>query len=168
VECYRDVDSRDRNPKPWEVSGIVSWRISATPSVRAETEEIDLAIKHLRSQVNRSGNAFNGRLWICYRNGPLFYCGKSRVTEARRQEVIEGEETSYKEFHKGRAVAQAVSRRLPTAAVRVQIRIWSCGILWWTKVALGQVLSVNFGFPCQSTFHLLLHNHLHYHARLTQ
>jgi hypothetical protein len=30
-------------------------------------------------------------------------------------------------------------------------------------VALGQVFSENFGFLCQSTFHLLLHNHLHYH-----
>jgi hypothetical protein len=35
-------------------------------------------------------------------------------------------------------------------------------------VALGQVFSENFGFPCQSTFHLLLHNHLHYHPRLAQ
>jgi hypothetical protein len=25
-----------------------------------------------------------------------------------------------------------------------------------------------FGFPCQSTFHLLLCNHLHYHPRLAQ
>jgi hypothetical protein len=31
--------------------------------------------------------------------------------------------------HKGRAIAQAVSRRLPTAAARVQTRVWSCGIL---------------------------------------
>jgi hypothetical protein len=30
---------------------------------------------------------------------------------------------------KGRAIAQAVSRRLPTAAARVQTRVWSCGIL---------------------------------------
>jgi hypothetical protein len=38
-----------------------------------------------------------------------------------------------------------------------------------TKVALGQVFSENFGFfPCQSTFHLLLHNHLHYHPKLAQ
>jgi hypothetical protein len=59
-------------------------------------------------------------------------------------------------------------RRLPTAAARVQTRVWSCGILWWTEVALGQVFSENFSFPCQSTFHLLLHNHLHYHPRLTQ
>jgi hypothetical protein len=27
------------------------------------------------------------------------------------------------------------------------------------KVALGQVFSENFGFPCQSSFHRLLHNH---------
>jgi hypothetical protein len=30
----------------------------------------------------------------------------------------------------GRAIAQAVSRRFPTAAARVQTRVWSCGILW--------------------------------------
>jgi hypothetical protein len=48
----------------------------------------------------------------------------------------------------GRVIAQAVSRRLPTAAARVQIRVWSCGILWWTKVAFRQVFSENFGlFP---------------------
>jgi hypothetical protein len=29
---------------------------------------------------------------------------------------------------KGRAIAQAVSRRLPTAAARVRARVWSCGI----------------------------------------
>jgi hypothetical protein len=69
----------------------------------------------------------------------------------------------------GRAIAQTVSRRLPTAAARVQTRVWSCEILWWTKVTLGQVFSEeNFGFPCQSTFHLLLHNNLHYHPRLAQ
>jgi hypothetical protein len=47
----------------------------------------------------------------------------------------------------GRAIAQAVGRWLPTAAARVQTRVWSCGILWWTKVGLGQVFSENFGFP---------------------
>jgi hypothetical protein len=31
--------------------------------------------------------------------------------------------------------------------------------LWWTKVALGQVFSQNFGFPCQFSFHKLLHIH---------
>jgi hypothetical protein len=29
----------------------------------------------------------------------------------------------------GRAIAQVLSRRLPTAAARVQNRVWSCGIL---------------------------------------
>jgi hypothetical protein len=29
----------------------------------------------------------------------------------------------------GRAIAQAVSRRLPTTAAQVQTRVWSCGIL---------------------------------------
>jgi hypothetical protein len=29
------------------------------------------------------------------------------------------------------------------------------------KVALGQVFSEHFGFPCQSSFHQLLHNHPH-------
>jgi hypothetical protein len=29
----------------------------------------------------------------------------------------------------GRAIAQAVSRQLPTAAARLQTRAWSCGIL---------------------------------------
>jgi hypothetical protein len=29
----------------------------------------------------------------------------------------------------GREIAQAVSRRLPTVAARVQTRVWSCGIL---------------------------------------
>jgi hypothetical protein len=55
----------------------------------------------------------------------------------------------------GRATGQAVSRWLPIAVARVQTWLWSCGILWWTKVALGQLYSENFGFPCQSTFHLL-------------
>jgi hypothetical protein len=35
-------------------------------------------------------------------------------------------------------------------------------------MALGKVFSEYFAFPCQSTFHLLLHNHLHYHPRLAQ
>jgi hypothetical protein len=36
------------------------------------------------------------------------------------------------------------------------------------KVALGHVFTENFGLSCQSTFHLLLHNHLHYHPMLAQ
>jgi hypothetical protein len=56
----------------------------------------------------------------------------------------------------GCAIAQAVSRWLPTAAVRgssPDLVMWD---LWWDKVALGQVFSEYFGFPCQSSFHQLL------------
>jgi hypothetical protein len=59
-----------------------------------------------------------------------------------------------------RAIAQAVSRWLPTAAVRVRARIWSCGICGG-QVALWQVFSEYFSFPCQSLFRQLLHNHHH-------
>jgi hypothetical protein len=56
----------------------------------------------------------------------------------------------------GRAIAQAVSRWLPTPAVRGS----SPGLVMWdvvvNKVALGQVFSEYFGFPCQSSFHQLL------------
>jgi hypothetical protein len=40
----------------------------------------------------------------------------------------------------GRAIAQAVSRWLPTAAARVQTRVWSSGI-YGGQMALGQVFS---------------------------
>jgi hypothetical protein len=33
------------------------------------------------------------------------------------------------------------------------------------KVALGQVFSEYFGFPCQSSFHQFLHNHPHLSSR---
>jgi hypothetical protein len=60
----------------------------------------------------------------------------------------------------GRAIAQAVSRRLPTAEARVRARGRSCGFVV-DKVALGQVFSEYFGFPCQFSFHRLLHIHHH-------
>jgi hypothetical protein len=49
----------------------------------------------------------------------------------------------------------------PTAAVRGSspgLVMWDCVV---DKVALGQVFSEYFGFPCQSSFHQLLQNHLH-------
>jgi hypothetical protein len=58
----------------------------------------------------------------------------------------------------GRAIDQAVSRPLPTAAVRVRAQIRSLGFVV-NKVALGQVFSEYFGFPCQISFHRLLHTH---------
>jgi hypothetical protein len=36
--------------------------------------------------------------------------------------------SQYLRYMRGRAIAQAVSRRFPTAASRVQIRVWSCGM----------------------------------------
>jgi hypothetical protein len=58
----------------------------------------------------------------------------------------------------GRAIAQAVSRRLPTAAGRVRSQVRSCGICGGQS-GTGEVFSKCFGFPCQSSFHQLLHNH---------
>jgi hypothetical protein len=53
-------------------------------------------------------------------------------------------------------MAQAVSRWLPIAAIRGS----NPGLVMWDfvvdKVALGQVFSEYFGFPCQSSFHQLL------------
>jgi hypothetical protein len=67
-------------------------------------------------------------------------------------------------FKRGRAVAQAVSRWLPTAAARVRVR---AEYVWFVvdKAALGQVFSEYFSFPCQS-FHQFLHHHKH--PELTQ
>jgi hypothetical protein len=53
----------------------------------------------------------------------------------------------YITYLQGRAIAQAVSRWLLTAAVRgskPDLVMWD---LWWDKVALGQVFSEFFGFP---------------------
>jgi hypothetical protein len=60
----------------------------------------------------------------------------------------------------GCAIAQAVSRWLPTAAAQVRVRAKHVGFVV-DKVALGQVFSEYFGFPCQSSFHQFLHHHNH-------
>jgi hypothetical protein len=61
-------------------------------------------------------------------------------------------QATYKAMY--RAIAQAVSRWLPTAAARVRSRVWSSGIC-------GAQSGAGAGFPCQSSFHQLLHNHPH-------
>jgi hypothetical protein len=63
------------------------------------------------------------------------------------------------QFHllEGCAIAQVVSRWLPTVAAQVQ----SCGICGG-QVALGQVSSEYFGFPCQFSFRLLRTHHHHH------
>jgi hypothetical protein len=58
-------------------------------------------------------------------------------------------------FVGGRAIAEAVSRWLPTSAARV----WQVGFVV-DKVVSGRVFSEYFGFPCQNrSFHQLLHHH---------
>jgi hypothetical protein len=60
----------------------------------------------------------------------------------------------------GSAIAQAVNRRFPTATAWFEPRSGHVGFVM-DKVAMGQVFSQYFGFPCQFSFHLLLHiNHL--------
>jgi hypothetical protein len=57
----------------------------------------------------------------------------------------------------GRAIAEAVSRWLPTAPARV----WQVGFVV-DKLASGQVFSEYFGFPYQNrSFHQILHRHNH-------
>jgi ABC-type nickel/cobalt efflux system permease component RcnA len=62
---------------------------------------------------------------------------------------------------KSRAITEAVSRWLPTAAAWVPARVWQLGFMV-DKVASGQFFSEYFGFPCQNrSFHQLLHHHNH-------
>jgi hypothetical protein len=59
----------------------------------------------------------------------------------------------------GRAIAEAVSRWLPTSAARVRARGWQLGFVV-DRVASGQVFAQYFGLPCQNrSFHQLLHHH---------
>jgi hypothetical protein len=53
--------------------------------------------------------------------------------------------------------SQAVSRWLPTAAARVQARVSQVGYVV-DKIALGQVFPEYLGFPCQFSFHQILHH----------
>jgi hypothetical protein len=64
------------------------------------------------------------------------------------------------ELVEGRAIAQAVSRWLPTAVARVRVRAEQVGFVM-DKVALGQVFSKYFDFSCQSSFRQVLHHHNH-------
>jgi hypothetical protein len=59
-----------------------------------------------------------------------------------------------------RAISQAASRCLPTAAARVRALLGHVGFVG-DKVALGQFFSAYLGFLCQSSFHQILHPHNH-------
>jgi hypothetical protein len=60
----------------------------------------------------------------------------------------------------GRAIAQAVSCWLPTTAAWVRARVWSSGIYGGQSGAGAGFLRV-LQFPCQSSFHQILHHHNH-------
>jgi hypothetical protein len=58
----------------------------------------------------------------------------------------------------GRAIAQAVSRQLPTAAARVRAQVGHVGLVV-DRVVWGQVFSEYLGFPCQFLFRRVLRTH---------
>jgi hypothetical protein len=62
----------------------------------------------------------------------------------------------------GRAIAEAISRWLPTVASWLHARVWQVGFVV-DRVASRQVFSKYFGFPCKnySFHHLLHHHHIH-------
>jgi hypothetical protein len=60
----------------------------------------------------------------------------------------------------GRDIAQAVSRRLPNGAPGFESRSGNVGFVV-DKVALGQVFSEHFGFPCKFLLHRLFYIHHH-------
>jgi hypothetical protein len=57
-----------------------------------------------------------------------------------------------------RAIAQEVSRRIPTAVAPVPARVWLCGICGGQSGTWAGFLRV-LRFPCQFSFHRLLHTH---------
>jgi hypothetical protein len=65
----------------------------------------------------------------------------------------------HREGRQGRAIAQAISRRLPTAAHGFESGLGHVDFVV-DKAELGQVFSEYFRFPCQSS-HRLLHTHHH-------
>jgi hypothetical protein len=60
----------------------------------------------------------------------------------------------------GRAIAQAVSLWLPPRRPGIEPSLRHVGFVV-EKVALEKVFSEDFGFPCQFSFHRLLHIHHH-------
>jgi hypothetical protein len=56
-------------------------------------------------------------------------------------------------LYSGRAMAQAVSRRLPTAEARVRSQGQSMWDLWWTKWHWYRFSPEYFGFPLSIAFH---------------
>jgi hypothetical protein len=96
-----------------------------------------------------TGNA----LYICINTLSSYFC-----TQQTCWITPSNESYCTKWDGRGRAIAQAVSRRLPIAAARVRSQVKSCGICGGQR-GLVQGFSEYFGFPCQFSFHRLLHTH---------
>jgi hypothetical protein len=87
----------------------------------------------------------------------------TRYIFTRHTAIQHCSETITRSINLGRAIDQAVSRWLPTAAARVRARIWSCGVLWRTKWRWGRfspstsVSPANFHSTNCSTITLIYH-----------
>jgi hypothetical protein len=90
---------------------------------------------------------------------PYNYTIFSRVAQFKQNKSC-CNSISWVRLDMGRTTAQAVSRWLPTAAARVWSRVWLSGICGGQNGAGVGFLRV-LRFPCQSSFHQLLHNHPH-------
>jgi hypothetical protein len=85
----------------------------------------------------------------------IFISSGSNITAFRRSGELISYVLWWRSLYLCTAIAQAVSRRLPTAVDQFKPR--SGHVV--DKVALGQVFSKYFCFPCQFSFHRLLHTH---------
>jgi hypothetical protein len=65
----------------------------------------------------------------------------------------------------GRAIAQALSRRLHTAATHVRAQVGSFGICGGQSDTAAGFFSEYFGFTCQFSFHRLFHTEHHLSSR---
>jgi hypothetical protein len=113
------------------------------------------------------------KLWVLHQMNET-YCQTVPLSDAISSSRVTG---TWYNMHKtvmfcitllylqGRAIAQAVSRRLPTAAARVRAQVRSCGICGGQS-GTGAVFSEYFGFSCQFSFHRLFHAHHHHHPGL--
>jgi hypothetical protein len=90
---------------------------------------------------------------------------QSRILKENHKTMWKGSTVFYFKLSHGRAIAEAVSRWLPTATPRVRARVWQVGFVV-DKLVSGQVFSEYFGFSCQNrSFHRFLHHHNHPYKR---
>jgi hypothetical protein len=84
---------------------------------------------------------------------------KIYLSSNERRERVENI-VNIKMIIEGRAIAKAVCRRLHSTAAPVRDLSGHVGFVVH-RMALGHVFSEYFGFPCQSSFHQILHPHNH-------